>query len=64
MNTPRRNNRTGNSRDRFSYECRCWIGVRMELPLATKTVSTCPSKLVNVSYCLIRLDLVGYIDSE
>ena len=35
MDAPRRDDPTANSRDKYSYECWCWIVVRIDLPLAT-----------------------------
>ena len=53
ISTPRPDKTTANSRDRYSYECRCWIVVRIDIPLATNLVSLRPSRLANVRYCLI-----------
>ena len=53
-----RDKTTANSRDRCSYECRCWIVVLIDLPLATDPVSPRPSRLANVRYCLTRLRFI------
>ena len=54
MNTPSRDNPTAKSCDRCSYECKFWIVVLINLPLATDPVSTRPSRLANVRHYLIR----------
>ena len=64
MSTPMRDKTTVNSRDRCTYECRSWIVVRIDLPIATDPVSPRPSRLANMRYCLIRLRLFRNVDGE
>ena len=54
VNMPRRDNTIANSRNRCSYECRSWIVMRIDLPLATYPVSQRPFGLANVRFCPIH----------
>ena len=64
MSTPRRYNITANSRDRYGYECRCWIVLRINIPTATDPVSPRQSRSANVKYCLISLRLFRNFDGK
>lgn len=53
MNTPTRDNTSAN-------DCRIWIVLEIDFALGTDPVSVHPSRLDDVRYCLIRINL----DSE
>ena len=63
INTPRRDNPTANRTEKLSHECKRWIVVGIDLPLAMDRVSPRPSRLANVKYWLVRLALYSEIST-